>query len=81
MEFDHLSYVAKSIGQCLTLQEQSNLEIGLIKRQATEKLVSIKFWGKIYGETDDYVIAIGLIKGEDYPTKKFYFWYVYKLIE
>ena len=75
MEIEHINHLSRSIGQTLTSQEQSNVEIGLIKRSATEKLMNLKFWGKITGTQADYIIAVGLIKSNDYPTKKFFFWY------
>ena len=74
MELEHLNCINKSIGQTLTPQEHSNVEIGLIKCAASEKLMNLKFWGKVYGTQADYVISIGLIQSSDYPVKKFFFW-------
>jgi hypothetical protein len=76
MELEQLDVVSRCIGQTLNPQERSSLEIGLLKRKTTEALVSIRFWGRLVGETQDYVIAVGLIAARDYPKKKFYFWCV-----
>lgn len=76
MDLEQLDVVSRCVGQTLTPQERSNLEIGLIKRRATESLLSIRFWGRISGEAQDYVVAVALLPGKEYPKKKFYFWYV-----
>lgn len=74
MELEHLDVVARSLGQTLTPQERSNLELGLLKRRATEQLASVRFWGRLLGEAADYLIAVALLPGKDFPAKKFYFW-------
>ncbi|GLE03088.1 hypothetical protein PINS_up011967 [Pythium insidiosum] len=77
MELEHLDVASRCIGQTLNAQERSSLEIGLLKRKATESLASIRFWGRVQGETSDYLIAVGTLLARDYPKKKFYFWCVY----
>jgi radial spoke head protein 9 len=74
MELEHLDVVARGLGQALTPQERSNLELGLLKRRATEQLASVRFWGRLSGEIADYLIAVALLPGKDFPVKKFYFW-------
>jgi radial spoke head protein 9 len=74
MELEQLDVVSRCIGQTLTPQERSNLELGLLKRSATETFLSLRFWGRISGETQDYLIAVAVLPGKDYPKKKFYFW-------
>lgn len=76
MELEHLDVVARGLGQTLTPQERSNLELGLLKRRATEQLSSVRFWGRLAGEAADYLIAVALLPGKDFPVKKFYFWQV-----
>ncbi|TMW64496.1 hypothetical protein Poli38472_011376 [Pythium oligandrum] len=73
MELEHLDVVSRCIGQTLNPQERSNLEIGLLQRKTTESLASIRFWGRLHGETNDYLIAVGVLSARDYPKKKFYF--------
>ncbi|RLN49224.1 hypothetical protein BBJ28_00006341 [Nothophytophthora sp. Chile5] len=70
-----MDVVSRCIGQTLTPQERSNLELGMLKRGATESLLSLRFWGRITGEAQDYLIAVAVLPGKDYPKKKFYFWY------
>lgn len=74
MELEHLDVVGRCLGQTLTPQERSNLELGLLKRRATEQLSSVRFWGRISGDTADYLVAVALLPGKDFPDKKFYFW-------
>lgn len=75
MELEHLDVVSRCVGQTLTPQERSNLELGLLKRRATETLLSIRFWGRLQGEIQDYLVAVALLPPtREYPTKKFYFW-------
>lgn len=73
MELEQLDVVSRCIGQTLTPQERSNMEIGLIKRQAAENMHNIRFWGRIHGEQQDYLIAVALMPSKGYPKKKFYF--------
>ena len=76
MQVEHLPLVNRSLGQTLTQQELSNIEVGLVKRATAENLMNVKFWGRLAGTQGDYVVALGLVQGDDYPTKKFFFWYV-----
>ncbi|KAF1335985.1 Radial spoke protein, partial [Globisporangium splendens] len=73
MELEQMDVVSRCVGQVLTPQECSNLEIGMIKRRATETLLSIRFWGRISGETQDYLVAVAILPAKEYPKKKFYF--------
>ncbi|RLN63798.1 hypothetical protein BBJ29_007788 [Phytophthora kernoviae] len=73
MELEQLDVVSRCIGQTLTPQERSNMELGMLKRNATESLLSLRFWGRISGENQDYLIAVAVLPSKDYPKKKFYF--------
>ncbi|CEG44837.1 radial spoke protein [Plasmopara halstedii] len=73
MELEQLDVVSRCIGQTLTPQERSILEIGMLKRNATEIFQSIRFWGRISGEAQDYLISVAVMPGKSYLTKKFYF--------
>ncbi|ETW02407.1 hypothetical protein H310_05923 [Aphanomyces invadans] len=73
MELEHLDTVSRSIGSALTSQERSNLEIGFIKRNATENIESMRFWGRISGDAQDYLISVAFIESVDAPKKKFFF--------
>jgi radial spoke head protein 9 len=76
MELEHFDVVSRSIGQTLTPQERSTMEIGLIKRRVNENLKYIRFWGRIHGEKQDYLIAVAILpslKSGGFPQKKFYF--------
>ncbi|KAJ8508722.1 hypothetical protein ON010_g18842 [Phytophthora cinnamomi] len=73
MELQQLDVVSRCVGQALTPQERSNLELGMLKRSATETLLSLRFWGRVSGETQDYLIAVAVLPAKDYPKKKFYF--------
>ncbi|ETM01540.1 hypothetical protein, variant, partial [Phytophthora nicotianae] len=73
MELDQLDVVSRCIGQTLTPQERSNLELGMLKRSATETFQSLRFWGRVSGKTQDYLVCVAVMPGKDYPKKKFYF--------
>ncbi len=77
MELEHLDTISRSVGSTLTPQERSNIEMGAIKRHATENIETLRFWGKIAGETQDYVICVAYVEALDVPKKKFFFWYTY----
>jgi len=76
MELEHIDIVSRSVGKTLTPQERSNLEIGFIKRNATENMSSMRFWGRICGEAQDYLITVAFVEYQGIPKKKFYFWHV-----
>jgi hypothetical protein len=40
-----------------------------------ENLGKLMFWGKLLGETNDYLIAYALIPSGGFPSKKFFYWY------
>ena len=76
MELTHLSILATCQGQTLNSQQLSNVQIGCVKRHATENLVDVRFWGKIEGTSGDYLIVQGISSSNSssaYPVKKFYF--------
>ncbi|RHY14394.1 hypothetical protein DYB25_007365 [Aphanomyces astaci] len=73
MELEYLDIVSRSICSALTSQERSNLEIGFIKRNATENIESMRLWGRISGEAQDYLISVAIVDGVDAPKKKFFF--------
>ncbi|KDO29418.1 hypothetical protein SPRG_05955 [Saprolegnia parasitica CBS 223.65] len=73
MELDHVDVLSRCLGYTLTSQERSNLEIGFLRRQATENVVGMRLWGKILGEAQDYVVCVAHVEALDVPKKKFYF--------
>lgn len=73
MELEQLDVVSRCIGQTLTPQERSSLEVGMLKRGAAETLQSLRFWGRISGEAQDYLVCAAVMPGKTYPLKKFYF--------
>jgi hypothetical protein len=42
--------------------------------QLQENLGKLMFWGKLLGETNDYLIAYALIPSNGFPSKKFFYW-------
>lgn len=49
------------------------MEVSMAERKVAEKLLDISFWGKIFGETNEYLIVAGLVAADYYPQQKFYF--------
>ena len=39
-----------------------------------ENLGKLYFWGKLMGETNDYLIAYAPVATLGFPTKKFFYW-------
>lgn len=76
MDLDQFDVVQRCIGQTLTPLERCNIECGIIQRRAEEGLDFVQFWGRICGESSDYLFVVALINGNPFPKKKFYFWYV-----
>lgn len=61
------------VGYGLSIEERSALELEMQARKIEENLASIKFWGRITGTTDDYLIVCSLTSVLEVPHKKFYY--------
>nr|CCA19702.1 radial spoke protein putative [Albugo laibachii Nc14] len=72
MDLEQFDVVQRCIGQTLTPQERCNIEGGMILRRAEENLHSVQFWGRICGESCDYLLVVALSYDNPFP-KKFYF--------
>lgn len=58
----------------LSAEEVAGLEVAMMKLQLNENLKGkMQFWGKIYGETQDYLIVCHLDTFAEYPEKNYYF--------
>jgi len=74
MDLEYISKISPFSGQTLSLDQKSGLEVSMLQRQREEVfLTRLKFWGKIMGVEDDYLICYALIPAEDVPMKKFYY--------
>lgn len=63
-------------GYGLNVAEKAGLEMAMLQIRQTEKLArrSIKFWGRICGDTADYLMVCATLPSACYfPTKKFYY--------
>lgn len=67
---------ATGCGRTLNVEERAGLEAAMAQRRLEERLVDIKFWGKIEGQQKDYLVVYGMHPSQDHPDKQFYFWYV-----
>ena len=77
MELQNLNRLAPSSGFTLNIEEQSGLEVAMIQRKQEENLLGkFLFWGKIFGATQDYLITCIITTSEDFPEKKYYYWYL-----
>lgn len=68
---------ATGSGRTLNVEERAGLEAAMAERRLDERLIDIKFWGKIDGLEKDYLIVYGLKPSQEHPQKQFYFWYVF----
>jgi radial spoke head protein 9 len=69
----NIDRVAAASGFTLSVEELAGLELALIKRSNEENLSNINFWGKIFGASADFLIAVSIVTSADFPVKKFYF--------
>lgn len=60
-------------GRTLNLEERAGLEVAISKRKLEDGLTEALFWGKLYGDEDDYLIVFGFGDSVDFPVKQFYF--------
>ncbi len=74
MDLRNLNQISPSAGLTLNLEEQSGLEVAMGQRRREENLSApFLFWGKIFGATQDYLIAVTTTTGSDFPEKKYYY--------
>ncbi len=63
-------------GRTLNIEERAGLEVAIAKRRLEDGLQDLGFWGKVYGDEDDYLVVVGYGPSEDYPAKRFFYTYV-----
>jgi hypothetical protein len=68
-ELNHLGFA----GHTLNVEERAGLEVAINKRRLEEGLREVLFWGKLYGEEDDYLVVYGFGASADFPRKRFYY--------
>lgn len=62
------------VGNGLSTEEYAGLEVGMMQRKLEENLAGkMKFWGKITGSTQDYLIVYNTDPNAEFPEKKYYF--------
>jgi radial spoke head protein 9 len=76
MELFDLEFGLKNIasaGNVLNCQELTGIQAGLTLLRNSEKVDSIYFWGKIFGQQADYYLAYALKPSEfEFPSKQFF---------
>jgi radial spoke head protein 9 len=61
-------------GSTLSVEERAGLQVEMLQRRQAEGFsTDLKFWGRITGKTNDYLIAIAMKPAYPFPTKKFYY--------
>jgi len=60
-------------GYTLSLEEKAALRVSMLQRSREENLGKLKFWGKVFGETNDYLVAFALVPGYGFPTRKYFY--------
>ena len=75
MQIHNIPRLSASNGSTLSTEEIAGLEVAMLQRKLEENLSgSILFWGKIYGSTQDYLIAHNINPFNEFPDKKYYYW-------
>ena len=75
MELHNLGRLSSVCGFTLNVEESAGLEIAMLQRKREENLPGKwLFWGKIFGETQDYLVVYTVDIISDFPEKKYYFW-------
>jgi hypothetical protein len=75
MDLFNVHRLGSLFGVGLNTEEFSGLEVAILKLQLNENLNGkMQFWGKIYGETQDYLIVSHVDPFYEFPEKTYYFW-------
>lgn len=72
MEISQLNELGFS-GRTLNIEERAGLEVAISKKRLEDGLQEAFFWGKVYGEEDDYLVVYGFGESADFPRKRFFF--------
>ena len=82
MELHNISRISGLAFSTLSVEEHSGLEVAMLERKREENLHGkVLFWGKLYGNTQDYLIVCSIDTCDEFPVKKFYYWYVMILLK
>lgn len=74
MELKNMARAGPMAGRGLSIEESSGLEVACMQRQLEENLPGkMYFWGKIEGNTQDYLIVYNVDPNAEFPEKKYYF--------
>jgi hypothetical protein len=75
MELQSIARLSPLNGATLSTEEVSGLETAMIQRRLAENLAGkMMFWGKIFGNTQDYLIVYNINPFSEFPDKKYYYW-------
>jgi len=74
VDLDARFKLVKAAGVCLNLQERMQLDIALTALVNSTQCDEVLFWGKIFGQKEDYYIAMCIhFQGKyEFPDKTFY---------
>jgi hypothetical protein len=76
MELNNVSRLSPVSCYTLNIEEYSGLEVAMLQRKLQENLIGkLYFWGKIFGSTQDYLIVHNINPYDEFPEKKYYFWF------
>lgn len=75
MELDQID--AAGAGFCPSVDERAMLEV-LFATQLREQpqLASLRYWGRVWGTKQDYIIAAATLKVQAQPGYTFFYWWV-----
>lgn len=61
-------------GYCLTVEEKSALKVSMLQRARQEKIAGkMLFWGKIFGEMNDYIVVYTLVPTAGFPERRYFY--------
>jgi hypothetical protein len=75
MEIEFVSKLSYIIGNSLNEEERFFLEKSMLQTKLEQKLTGkMLFWGKIFGTSKDYLVAVNIAnREEEFPDKTFFY--------
>ena len=74
MDLSSVSILGPLNGKTLSVEEIAGLEVACAQRKLEENLPGkLSFWGKITGNTQDYLVVFSTDESREFPTKKYYY--------
>ena len=74
MDLSNVGKLGALNGQALSVEEVAGLEVAMTQRKLDENITGkLQFWGKVFGNTQDYLVVSSVDGNAEFPDKKYFY--------